>query len=244
MLSPPPGRGRRPCYASRIVAGRPAWAAEQEVTKILIIEDHALVREAMAQSLSRLEGGAECIEVGSADEALAALAADGGIDLAVIDLMLPAMNGFSLLAVLAKRFPDIPAIVVSAMDDELSVRRAIKAGASGFVSKAHPGAALLEAVGVVLAGGVHMPAGCSATASSPPPAADDGVPASERFGLTAAQTRVFELLASGRTNREIAALLGLSEGTVKVHMSAIFRALGVSSRAQALVAIARQGTRL
>lgn len=208
------------------------------MTKILIIEDHALVREAMAQSLSRLEADVECIEAGSADEALSALAADTDIDLAVIDLMLPEMNGFALLAVLAKRFPDIPAIVVSAMDDEVSVRRAIKAGASGFVSKASSGAALLAAVRVVLAGGVHMPPGCSST----PPATD--VPASEKFRLTAAQARVLELLAGGKTNREIAELLGLSEGTVKVHMSAIFRALGVSSRAQALVAIARQGTRL
>ncbi len=210
------------------------------MTKILIIEDHALVREAMAQSLSRLGADVVCVEAGNADEALAALTADGSIDLAVIDLMLPETNGFSLLAVLAKRFPDIPAIVVSAMDDEVSVRRAIKAGASGFVSKASSGAALLEAVQVVLGGGVHMPVGRAAA----PRATDDGVPASERFGLTAAQARVLELLADGKSNREIAALLGLSEGTVKVHMSAIFRALGVSSRAQVLVAIARHGTRL
>ncbi|NMG64599.1 response regulator [Azoarcus indigens] len=209
------------------------------MTKILIVEDHALVREAMAQSLGRLEPGIECVEAKGADEALAQLEKGSDWDLAIIDLMLPDMNGFSLLAVLAKRFPDVPAIVVSAMDDEASVRRAIKGGASGFVSKASSGETLLQAVRVVLDGGVHTPDAGSGAAGK-----RSGAPVSERFGLTAAQTRVLELLAQGKTNREIADLLGLSEGTVKVHMSAIFRALGVSNRAQALVVIARHGARL
>ena len=208
------------------------------VAKIMIVEDHTLVREAMAQTLSRLEPGVECVEARDADDALARLARDGSFDLAVIDLMLPDMNGFSLLAVMAKRFPDVPAIVVSAMDDEASVRRAIKGGASGFVSKASSGEELLRAVRVVLGGGVHTPEMPATNGRR------TGAPASERFGLTAAQSRVLELLAQGRTNREIAELLGLSEGTVKVHMSAIFRALNVSNRAQALVVISRHGTRL
>jgi DNA-binding NarL/FixJ family response regulator len=204
----------------------------------MIVEDHTLVREAMAQTLSRLEAGVECVEARDADDALARLARDGSFDLAVIDLMLPEMNGFSLLAVMAKRFPDVPTIVVSAMDDEASVRRAIKGGASGFVSKARSGEELLRAVKVVLGGGVHTPEMPTTNGRR------TGAPASERFGLTAAQSRVLELLAQGRTNREIAELLGLSEGTVKVHMSAIFRALNVSNRAQALVVISRHGTRL
>lgn len=208
------------------------------VAKIMIVEDHTLVREAMAQTLSRLEPEVECVEARDADDALARLARDGSFDLAVIDLMLPDMNGFSLLAVMAKRFPDVPAIVVSAMDDEASVRRAIKGGASGFVSKASSGEELLRAVRMVLGGGVHTPEMPATNGRR------TGAPASERFGLTAAQSRVLELLAQGRTNREIAELLGLSEGTVKVHMSAIFRALNVSNRAQALVVISRHGTRL
>jgi DNA-binding NarL/FixJ family response regulator len=222
------------------VCAKGVYSVEVEVTKILVVEDHALVREAMVQSLGRLAPDVVCIEVGGADEALAVIEANGELDLAVIDLMLPDMNGFSLLAVLAKRFPDVPAIVVSAMDDEASVRRAMKAGASGFVSKASSGEVLLQAVREVLAGGVPMPEHCGPKS----PMRAGLMPASERFGLTAAQGRVMELLAGGKTNREIADLLGLSEGTVKVHMSAIFRALGVSSRAQALVLISRNGTRL
>ncbi|HRK12288.1 MAG TPA: response regulator transcription factor, partial [Thauera sp.] len=127
------------------------------MTAILIVEDHALVREAMVQGLGRLGAGVRCIEAGSADEALACLDAEGSVDLAVVDLMLPEMSGFSLLAILGKRFPDMPAIVVSAMDDEASVRRAMKAGASGFVSKSSSGDTLLQAVREVLDGGVPTP---------------------------------------------------------------------------------------
>lgn len=211
----------------------------RDMTKILIVEDHALVREAMAQSLSRLEPGVECIEAAAGEEALAVLDAQPDLDLALIDLMLPDVNGFALLGILGKRFPAMPAIVVSAMDDDASVRRALKAGASGFVSKASSGEVLLRAVREVLDGGVPTP-----VRSAPSPAHAAGKAPAERFGLTTAQARVLELLAGGRSNREIAELLGLTEGTVKVHMTAIYRALGVSSRSQALVAIARSGARL
>ncbi len=212
---------------------------EQAVTRILIVEDHALVREAMAQTLARLEDGVECVEAKGSEEALKKLEESADWDLAVIDLMLPDLNGFSLLAVLARRFPDVPAIVVSALDDSATIRRAMKGGASGFVSKSSSGEVLRSAVRCVLDGGIYAPD------MEPESAAKrSGAPVSERFGLTAGQTRVMELLAQGKTNREIADLLGLSEGTVKVHMSAIFRALNVTSRAQALIVIARHGPRL
>ena len=210
------------------------------MSKILIVDDHALVREAMAQSLARLQPGLVCVEASSADQALSCLERDAELDLAVIDLMLPDMNGFSLLAVLGKRFPDVPAVVVSAIDDEASVRRAIKAGASGYVSKSSSSQVLLQALRVVLDGGVHLPEARSVA----PPLKRASMPACERYELTAAQGRVLELLAAGKSNREIAELLDVSEGTVKVHMTAIFRALGVSSRAQALVVMSRHGTRL
>jgi len=208
------------------------------MTRILIVEDHALVREAMAQTLQHLEPGVECVEASNADNALERLAEGEDWDLAVIDLMLPDMNGFSLLGVMAKRFPDIPAIVVSALDDPASVQRAMKAGASGFVPKASSGADLLKAIRIVLDGGVFMPAGMSDQDSKRP-----NVALNDKFGLTNAQMRVLDLLTQGKTNKEIADLLGLSEGTVKVHVSAIFKAMKVSSRAQALVVIARHGVR-
>ncbi|MGL1834156.1 response regulator transcription factor [Rhodocyclaceae bacterium SMB388] len=206
------------------------------MTRILIVEDHALVREAMAQTLARLQQGVECVEVSDSEQALACLEQSPDWDLAVVDLMLPDLNGFSLLGVMAKRFPDVPAVVVSALDDVASVRRAMRAGASGFVSKASPGDVLREAVRTVLNGGIYAP-DIATTGDKRRP----NQSVSECYGLTAAQTRVVELLGQGKTNREIADLLTLSEGTVKVHMSAIFRAMNVRNRAQVLVALSKKG---
>ena len=119
----------------------------------------------------------------------------------------------------------------------------MKAGASGFVSKASPSNTLIEAVRTVLAGGVFTP-----DATSGPDHGTRNRRASqafvERFQLTAAQGRVLELLAQGKSNRDIAELLGLSEGTIKVHVSAILKALGVTSRAQALLMMTRAGLRV
>jgi CheY-like chemotaxis protein len=126
-------------------------------TRILIIEDHVLVREAMALTLAQVGEGVSCQQASNATEAIAMLEADPDCDLLVVDLMLPEINGFSLLGVIAKRFPDVPALVVSALDDRESVQRAMKAGASGFVSKASPSNTLIEAVRTVLAGGVFTP---------------------------------------------------------------------------------------
>lgn len=211
------------------------------MTRVLIVEDHALVREAMAQTLIRLDSSLECVEARGSEEALALLEARADWDLSIIDLMLPDMSGFSLLGVLAKRFPDVPTIVVSALDDQATLRRAMKVGASGFVSKSGSSDDLRVAARRVLDGEVFFP-----------PAQDmatngfRGRNAREveaRGRLTVAQTRVAELLGQGKTNREIADLLGLSEGTVKVHMSAIFRAMNVRNRAQALVALSRSSGR-
>ncbi len=212
-------------------------------TRILIIEDHVLVREAMALTLAQVCEGVYCEQATNATDALALLESNPNCDLLVVDLMLPEINGFSLLGIIAKRFPDVPALVVSALDDRESIQRAMKAGASGFVSKASSSNTLVEAVRTILAGGVFTP---EATTGG------DGGNRSrrasqafaERFQLTAAQGRVLELVAQGKSNRDIAEFLGLSEGTVKVHVSAILRALGVTSRAQALLMMTRAGLRV
>ena len=218
-------------------------------TRILIIEDHVLVREALALTLAQVGEGVHCQQASNATDALALLEADPDCDLLVVDLMLPEINGFSLLGVIAKRFPDVPALVVSALDDRESVHRAMKAGASGFVSKASPSNTLIEAVRTVLAGGVFTPEASTGTGSST--GVDGGnrnrrasQAFAERFQLTAAQGRVLELVAQGKSNRDIAEFLGLSEGTVKVHVSAILRALDVTSRAQALLLMTRAGLRV
>lgn len=211
--------------------------------RILVIEDHALVREAMVRALERLGPQCKFAQASCGQEALSIIEAQRDFDLVVVDLMLPDMSGFSLLSVLAHRFPAIPVIVVSALADEASVKRAMKAGAAGFLSKSLSSEQLLDSIRVVLEGGQVIPSQHETTSMPRSPRKRSVESIAEQYSLTAAQTRVMELMVEGRTNREIADLLGLAEGTVKVHCSAILRALDVPNRAQALVVLARQGLR-
>lgn len=206
--------------------------------RIMLLEDHVLVGEAIADVLTHLGPEVECVVVRRGEDALARLEVERGWDLVIVDLMLPDMSGMSLLGVLGKRYPEVPALVVSGADDQATVRRAMKAGASGFFSKSGAADELLRAVNVVLAGGIYSSDEQEAASFK-----GSATPVHEHYGLTRAQTRVMELLVQGRTNRQIADLLGLSEGTVKLHVSAIFRALQVSNRAMAMVTIARHEQR-
>jgi DNA-binding NarL/FixJ family response regulator len=193
--------------------------------KILVIDDHALVREAMESALHHSCAEYVCSGANSADEALLRLEEEVDWDLAVLDLGLPGMNGNSLLAILGKRFPDLPILVVSGTDDLATIQKVKKAGALGFVSKAASGQTLINAVAEVLSGMLYFPEVATVTA-----------PKQEMDTLTQAQRRVLELLKQSKTNREIADLLNLSEGTVKQHVSAIFKVLKVSNRGQAILA--------
>ena len=211
-----------------------------EACRILVIEDHALVREALTGALGRLGRECDVRQAACAQDALRLIEVESGFDLVLTDLMLPDMSGFSLVSVLAHRFPDIPIVVVSAMSDDASVKRAIKAGATGFLSKTLSSEQLLDAVSRILAGEVVVPEPALSSVVQPQKRRSLESIAGQ-FGLTAAQTRVMELMVEGRTNKEIADLLRLAEGTVKVHCSAILRALAVPNRAQALVVMAKHG---
>ncbi|MDP2870144.1 response regulator transcription factor [Methyloversatilis sp.] len=199
---------------------------------ILVIDDHALVREGLAQTLSRLGGALSVIEATGAAHALTLIDERDDIDLVITDLIMPGMNGFSLLATLRERDPSLPVLVVSALCDRPTVSRAMRQGASGFVSKGDSGAQLVAAVREVLDGNLYTP-----------PARTKVVDAPATNGLTRAQQRVLLLLAEGCSNREIAESLGLAEGTVKVHVSRILSAYKVGSRSQLLIALAREQTR-
>lgn len=211
--------------------------------RVLVIEDHILVREALVSALGQLDFPCEFSVASCGKDALAMIEDHREFDLVLVDLMLPDMSGFSLVSVLAHRFPTVPVVVVSALADEASVKRALKAGAAGFLSKSMSSEQLIDAIRTLLAGGVVVAEGGAAPLPVRHGKKRSMESAAEQFGLTAAQTRVMELMVEGRTNREIADLLGLAEGTIKVHCSAILRALGVPNRAQALVLLARQGVR-
>lgn len=212
---------------------------------LLVVEDHVLVREGLVQTLRHLEPGVLVFEAADSDGASALLEQGQLFDLLLLDLGLPGLDGLSFLGTLRKRFPTMPVVILSAYDDAHTVSKALKSGAAGFVPKSYSSDQLLEALREVLAGRIYTPGRLSAAAAlASPKVPIGGYSEPSEFGLTDRQAEVLGLMASGRSNRDIAGLLGLSEGTVKIHMTAVFKALGVSSRTQAMVVIARQGIRL
>jgi DNA-binding NarL/FixJ family response regulator len=202
--------------------------------RILVIEDHTLVREGLLLALKALGDAAapaEILGARDADEATAMLDANDDFDLILLDLMLPGTSGMAFLGVIRKRHPHVPVVILSALDDGDTVMKAIRQGAAGFVSKASPTDTLLGALREVLAGEIWLPPEYRDMSGKRRRAKT----VAERFGLTKSQARVLELLAEGKTNREIGQLLDVTEGTVKIHVSAIFKALNVSNRSQALL---------
>ncbi|MQY52660.1 response regulator transcription factor [Rhodocyclus tenuis] len=214
--------------------------------KLLVVEDHTLVREGLVRTLCQLESEVLVLEAADCDCAAALLEQEGDFDLILLDLGLPGIDGLTCLSLIRSRYPTIPVVIVSAYDDALTVARALKAGASGFVPKAYSGERLLAALREVLNGGIFAPDRLMPMKLGPelPPLPIGGGADPAEFGLTERQVDVLSLMVRGKSNRDIGIRLGLTEGTVKIHTTAIFKALGVSSRTQALVAVNRFGIRL
>src|SRR5437762_9851562 len=209
--------------------------------KILIVDDHPLIQEALQHVLTALDPALELIQAQDASEAHAALSREPDTDLIVLDLALPGCDGFELLADLRQEWPELPVLVLSATHDRATVEHALDLGAMGFIPKTANTRVLLDALRLVLSGGVYVP-----TESAP--ASGTLRPRSamrpEQLGLTLRQADVLKLLVQGKPNKLICRDLRLSEGTVKVHVSAILRALNVHNRTQVVIELARRGVRL
>jgi DNA-binding NarL/FixJ family response regulator len=207
--------------------------------RLLVVEDHALVREGLLATLKNLGAETETIGVPDASEAIGVLERQD-IDMLILDLMLPGTKGQTFLPLVRRRFPTVPVVILSALDDADTVSRVMKAGASGFVSKSGSSVELLDALRAVLSGEIYLPPKLRELTSRSEIAQGEGKSLAQRFGLTAAQARVLELLAEGRSNRQIGDLLGLTEGTVKIHVSAIMKAMNVSNRSEAALLASRK----
>ena len=210
---------------------------------LLVVEDHELVREGLARLLLQLDDKVEVSQAADFEAALNILDGDVDFDLVLLDLAMPGVDGFAGLGILRQRYPALPVAVVSAFDDPPTINRVLNNGASGFIPKAYSGEDLLNAVREVLAGNVFRPGSLQRAtlddAAPVPPSRGPIHPAD--IGLTDRQAQVLALMVRGFSNRDIAEQLDLSEGTVKIHATAIFKTLGVTSRTQALVTVARYG---
>jgi DNA-binding NarL/FixJ family response regulator len=197
--------------------------------KVLIADDHPLVRDALARTVAQLRPQAQPLHAASHDEALACLAAEQP-PLALVDLHMPGMDGTLALRRLRAASPTTRLLVVSGDDDPAVMRAALAAGAAGFVPKSEPPERLEQALALVLAGGTWLPSQALADfrAGATPPRADPGA-------LTPRQTDVLHGLMRGLPNKLIARELGLTEGTVKIHIAAILRALQAKNRTEAVV---------
>ena len=200
---------------------------------LIIADDHPLFRAALREVVSKLLPAANIVEAASLDALQSALQAHGEADLILLDLRMPGANGFSCLMQLRAQYPAIPVAVVSAAEDAAIMRRAIDLGASAFIPKSAGIATIGEALRAVLDGSVWLPQGLPEAIGEAEER--DREMAGRLASLTPQQLRVFQMLAEGRLNKQIAADLALSEATVKAHVTAILRKLGVYRRTQAAV---------
>ena len=210
--------------------------SETAAYRLVIADDHPLFRGALREAVSGLLADADIAEAGSFDEVSAQLDRAGDIDLVLLDLAMPGVRGFSGLMYLRAQYPSVPVVVVSAADDAAVIRRCMDFGASGFIPKTLGVEAMRGAIARVLEGGVWTPP--DVDLSGKPDAATAELIA-RLATLTPQQVRVLMMLSEGLLNKQIAYALGVSEATVKAHVSAILQKLGVESRTQAVIAAAK-----
>ena len=213
--------------------------------KVLIVDDHALIRDALGRVFAALVPDATVLEAGDATRALATIDREADLDLVLLDLSLPGAHGLSLLATLRAQRPATAVVVISANAEPVSVKRALDQGALGFIPKSSSNEVLKHALQLVLAGGVYIPPQVFAGDPGAPQAPlSRGLRSPADVGLTERQAQILARLMRGEPNKIIGRELGLAESTVKNQVTAILKALEVTSRTQAVLAVERLGLAL
>ncbi len=202
---------------------------------VIIADDHPLFRAALRQAVTQTVSGVNIIEADSITALQQAVEANPEADLLLLDLNMPGAHGFSGLVFMRGQYPALPVVVISGSEDPPIMRRAIEHGAAGFIPKSSPLPTISEAIQDVLNGEIWLPPEMGAQLQQIDTAANDF---SERLAsLTPQQFRVLGMLAEGLLNKQIAYELDVSEATVKAHMTAVFKKLGVRNRTQAVIAM-------
>ncbi|MCU0841694.1 MAG: response regulator transcription factor [Thiobacillaceae bacterium] len=206
--------------------------------RILLADDHPLFREGIKPLLHKLDAQVDIIEAKDYPSAFAAAGAEGDLDLALIDLYMPGADGGGGVGRFRAAFPDVPVIVLSASEQPEDIQHLLAVGALGYITKSSPSEVILGALRLVLAGGVYLPPSLLGNRHA---AEDQSDIARQRASLTLRQLEVLGELVRGKSNRQIAESLHVTEGTVKIHLATIFRLLGVANRTEAVLVAQRMG---
>jgi DNA-binding NarL/FixJ family response regulator len=205
---------------------------------VLVADDHPMFREALASTLKSLDGRVDVLESGSFGEAVEQISTGADIDLILLDLRMPGMNGVKGVRSLRVRRPDIPVAVISALDDSYVVRECFDAGAVAYIPKSLSRGDIISAITTILDGGTYAPPQGVAPRVSDQDTADGVLDEAVRCRfelLTNQQRRVLELMSEGKLNKQIAFIIDVQITTVKSHVSSLLQKLGVSSRTQAVI---------
>jgi DNA-binding NarL/FixJ family response regulator len=216
--------------------------------KFLVVDDHALIREAMRSVLKELCDDAIVLEAASARQAADAVEQHSDLSLILLDLKLPDRDGIEMLGDLRERYPATSVVMLSAFSDRDNVVSALDNGAMGFIPKTESREVLLGALRLILAGGTYIPPDVLGRGSAVVAPSDKRTPQRRPLpadlGLTERQVDVLALMMQGKSNKLICRALDLAEPTVKNHVSAILKALEVTNRTEAVLAVAALGWEL
>ena len=197
--------------------------------KILVADDHDLIRKGIGSALCKYFDDTNVLEASNGAEVRLALKSHLDLDLVLLDLHMPDTEGLELVAYICKQYPDLTVVVVSAAEDDNSIRMAIDYGACGYLPKSLTEPEMVEALKRVFAGGVFVPNLKKKVHGVDSPGL------ANCMDLTGRQRQVLQLMGQGCTNKTIAANLNLSEFTIKIHVTAVLKTLGASNRTQAVI---------
>lgn len=198
--------------------------------RILVADDHNLVRDGLKPFLYELDGDAEILDASNFDEALTTAKATEGLGLVLLDLKMPGMNGLQGVELMRRARPGVPVVILSGHVERDEVLAAVRAGANGYIPKTISGSALINALRLVLAGESYLPPSILLESGAP----ERKAPASPLATLSVREREILGYLIEGQTNKEIARRLDLQEITIKIHLRNVYRKIGAVNRAQAV----------
>ena len=221
------------------------WDDGELFMKVLIVDDHALIREALHAVLKQLKREAVIFEASNGRQAMHVVEENPDISLILLDINLPDRDGFSVLRELRDRDATIAIIILSSSDDQDTVKRAFELGALGFIPKTTEREIMLNAIKLVFSGGVYIPSEILEETTSPRLTNKLATRDSPKgLGLTDRQVEVLALLMKGKSNKIIAKTLNMAVPTVKNHITVVLKALGVTSRTEAIIKVGKMGWEL